>query len=256
MRYFNVPAGWAVDTLKEVSEQGESQFLYIERMLERVRTKKVHGHYSLREVLDRMLEDTQIEAVRDSVTGAYYIRKRTAEILANEGSPKGREGGMNTIQTKDMMTLKTKLRKLGKYILPPFVAASSLVAQDNEDSDVFELSPFTVDAGDEAGYRATSTLAGSRLNMRLKDVGSAISVMTKELMNDVGATDAGTLLSYGLNTEVASGDQGNFSNSIRSNGSYSSQETRRNPQSGQRIRGLAEATLTRDYFLTDIPFDG
>ncbi|MBD5781619.1 TonB-dependent receptor plug domain-containing protein [Pelagicoccus sp. NFK12] len=155
-----------------------------------------------------------------------------------------------------MMTLKTKLRKLGKYILPPFVAASSLVAQDNEDSDVFELSPFTVDAGDEAGYRATSTLAGSRLNMRLKDVGSAISVMTKELMNDVGATDAGTLLSYGLNTEVASGDQGNFSNSIRSNGSYSSQETRRNPQSGQRIRGLAEATLTRDYFLTDIPFDG
>jgi hypothetical protein len=32
-----------------------------------------------------------------------------------------------------------------------------------------ELSPFTVTSGDDQGYRAQNTLAGSRLNSALKD---------------------------------------------------------------------------------------
>ena len=130
-----------------------------------------------------------------------------------------------------------------------------LVAQEEEE-EIFELSPFTVDESAEVGYQATQTLAGSRLNMQLRDVGSAVSVMTQEFMDDTGANDAGTLLSYGLNTEVASGDQGNFSDAVvDSGGRYNQRSARVNPQGGQRVRGLASATLTRDYFLTSIPFD-
>lgn len=47
-------------------------------------------------------------------------------------------------------------------------------AATGEDDEVFELSPFSVDASDDVGYRSTSTLGGSRLNSSLSDVGSSL----------------------------------------------------------------------------------
>jgi outer membrane receptor for ferric coprogen and ferric-rhodotorulic acid len=96
----------------------------------------------------------------------------------------------------------------------PFATCTNVFAQDDE--ELFELSPFTVEAGQDRGYRATSTLAGTRLNTQLRDIGSAISVMTEAMFEDTGATDAETILSYGLNTEV-SGVNGNFADGLGSN---------------------------------------
>ena len=64
------------------------------------------------------------------------------------------------------------------------------------------MSPFTVEFDEIEGYQATNTLAGSRLKTPLRDVGSAISVMTEQFFEDTAATDAATALSYGLNTEI------------------------------------------------------
>ncbi|MBT6767785.1 MAG: hypothetical protein HOA81_02195, partial [Opitutales bacterium] len=63
--------------------------------------------------------------------------------------------------------MKTRQRML-------FTALAALTgafcyAQD-DDQEVFELSPFAVDASGDTGYRATSTIAGSRLNTQLRDV--------------------------------------------------------------------------------------
>ncbi|MBK1875350.1 TonB-dependent receptor plug domain-containing protein [Pelagicoccus mobilis] len=130
-----------------------------------------------------------------------------------------------------------------------------LLGQDDEGDTVYELSPFTVGATENEGYRATTTLAGSRLKTDLRDVGSAISVLTKEVFEDTGATDAETVLSYALNTEV-SGVHGNFANTTPANdGRVNTANARENAQGAQRVRGLAEAQLTRGFFLTDIPFD-
>ena len=126
--------------------------------------------------------------------------------------------------------------------------ASGLWAQE-EDEEVFELSPFTIDAEDSVGYQAISTLAGTRIKTDLRDLGAAISVITPEFLEDTGAVDAATVLSYSLNTEV-SGEQGNFA------GGVNTDDDRSNPAvNGQRIRGISPASLTRGYFLTDIPFD-
>lgn len=62
--------------------------------------------------------------------------------------------------------------------------------------EVFELSPFTVDGDEESGYRATSTLAGTRIRTHLRDVGSAISVVTEELLRDLNGQDGSSLLQY------------------------------------------------------------
>src|SRR5439155_26690956 len=49
-------------------------------------------------------------------------------------------------------------------------------------SDVVELTPFEVSAARDTGYQATDTLAGTRIRTELRDVGSAIQVITKEFL--------------------------------------------------------------------------
>ncbi|MCZ6673279.1 MAG: TonB-dependent receptor plug domain-containing protein [Verrucomicrobia bacterium] len=136
-----------------------------------------------------------------------------------------------------------------------FAGISNLSAQNEDDADVYDLSLFTVDESETVGYQATSTLAGTRIKTDLRDLGAAISVVTSEFMDDIGATDAQTLLSYTTNTEVG-GYQGNFNGAQTSNTSrFINNDGRTNPQRNQRIRGLGAADLTRNYYLTDIGFD-
>jgi outer membrane receptor protein involved in Fe transport len=123
-----------------------------------------------------------------------------------------------------------------------------------QDEEVLQLSPFEVVAEEDTGYVATSTLAGTRIRTDLRDVGAAISVITKEFMQDIGATDTGTLLQYTTNAEVA-GTRGTYAGlgngtSVDESGNLAA------PGGAQRVRGLAAADNTRDFYVTDIPWDG
>lgn len=123
-----------------------------------------------------------------------------------------------------------------------------------DDDNIYELSPFEVSTSSDVGYLATNTLAGTRLNTELRDVGSAISVITKEFIEDTGATDTETLLVYTTNTEVA-GVDGNFTNVSNGGTSYQGQGSFLTPHNNTRVRGLAAADNTRDYFVTEIPWE-
>ncbi len=129
-------------------------------------------------------------------------------------------------------------------------------AQDDEsdDGEVFTLSPFTVNSTEDTGYRATSTLAGSRLKTNLGDVASSISVVTQEFLEDTGATDAEDLLVYTVGTEVV-GAGGNFSGGIAANLRSVGTGNLDNALTQTRLRGLAAADRTRNYFGTVIEFD-
>lgn len=162
------------------------------------------------------------------------------------------------------MNMNTRYTRsfLGLFSLRKIVAVTAVTAvtigyaqDDLDDDEVFEFSPFLVDNEQNIGYRATSTLAGTRIKTNLSDIGSAISVITEEVFEDTGATDAETILPYSLNVEV-SGVQGNFAdvssagdNRVRNTGSIS------NSQGSTRVRGLSNALLARGLFQTDIPFD-
>ncbi len=141
----------------------------------------------------------------------------------------------------------------------PTLGFAQAVTNDDEDVDaesVIELSPFTVSAEENQGYQATSTLAGTRIKTNIKDLGAAISVVTKEFMEDTGATSLEDLFQYTTSTEIG-GVDGNFSaaNIDAGGGRVDQDETRREPQLGGRIRGLARPNYTRNYFTTSIPID-
>jgi len=128
-------------------------------------------------------------------------------------------------------------------------------AQDSEEEEVFELSPFQVDAATDEGYYASQTMAGGRLSSSLKDTGAAVQVVTKEFMEDLGATGIEELLQYTTSSEVA-GILGNISGASEGGtGETNVGGARRDPDGATRVRGLTAPSRTRNFFVTDIPFD-
>jgi outer membrane receptor protein involved in Fe transport len=136
--------------------------------------------------------------------------------------------------------------RLGAQTTPP-------VAATTDDKEIVTLSPFVVSSEGDDGYQAKDTLAGTRIRTDLKDVGSAVSVVTAKFLQDTNSTNSSDLLVLTTNTEVA-GQGGNFAGGgdgaqITSTANYNS------PVANTRVRGLAAADNLRDFFLTDIPWD-
>ena len=71
-------------------------------------------------------------------------------------------------------------------MIAPLAIPVLVMAQEDtlEEEEVFQLSPFTVSAGEDIGYMATNTLAGTRLKTSLEDVASTVTVVTKEFMEE------------------------------------------------------------------------
>lgn len=114
-----------------------------------------------------------------------------------------------------------------------------------EEPPIVVLSPFIVDSTKDEGYRATATLAGSRINTPLKDVAAPITVLTKEFIADLGAVDINSVMGYVANGEGT----GSFTNTATVLGNPTD-EIVQNPTAATRMRGLSAPDLTRDYFYT------
>ncbi|QXD25149.1 hypothetical protein F7C95_04410 [Opitutia bacterium ISCC 51] len=145
------------------------------------------------------------------------------------------------------MNTKELIRKRSAWLLAALMFSSTSFVQVNaqEDEDeVFDLSPFTITSEEDTGYAATSTLAGSRLKSNLKDLAGPIQIVTEEFLEDTAVTSTEDLFLYTTSTE-ASGPDGN----------YGGGGAERRDPNVTRVRGLANPDRTRGYFLTNIGFD-
>lgn len=149
-----------------------------------------------------------------------------------------------------------RINNLKKYTLAMAVGSAlafPLAGQDDDDEEIFELSPFEVTGNDREGYKAVDTLAGNRLNTKLRDIGSAVSVITTQFLDDTGATDNQSLLQYTVGTEVG-GTDGTFGG-VGDGALLDESSNFINPNRNTRVRGLTAADNTRDFFVSDIPWD-
>ncbi|MBI4625090.1 MAG: TonB-dependent receptor plug domain-containing protein [Verrucomicrobia bacterium] len=120
-------------------------------------------------------------------------------------------------------------------------AEASLPAPKTPGQDaVVELSPFMVNTSKDVGYLAENTLAGSRLNARLRDTAGSVSVFTREFLDDLGITDLARLLEYSVNSEVDT-------NAWQAGSGQNPAITGENLLNRTLIRGLA-ASQGMDYF--------
>jgi outer membrane receptor protein involved in Fe transport len=119
--------------------------------------------------------------------------------------------------------------------------------------EVIELSPFQVNASDDRGYLASNTLSGTRLNSKLEDLGSSITVVTKQQMLDTAVLDINDIFLYEANTE-GTGTYTAFT--VDRNGGVND-GVQGSPQTANRIRGLDTANTARGNFASNssIPID-
>lgn len=252
VRYFDVREGKARITLKKAAHQAEVDFIFSPRVVIGETTRAIKGEFAPLEAFALMLADTALSVFQHEESGVFGIRKiATNQEVNYSESPSQNQLELNN---KHMKEIPQKSRNIVRAILAFAMssgAASNAVAQDDEE-DVFELSPFTVDATDANGYRATSTLAGTRIKTNLRDVGSSVSVMTEEFLQDTNSNNTEDLLVYAVSSEVA-GQGGNFVG--QGDGPELDTTDRREPVQNTRVRGLAEADNTRNFYLSDIPWD-
>jgi outer membrane receptor protein involved in Fe transport len=219
---FDLPADAAEVSLKKFSVQSGLEVLFVTEVAANVRTNAVKGSYAPREAMDLMLAGTPLVATQDPRTGALKV-SRTPSVTPSERPA-------------------------------PNVARAPAIPTPDE---TLVLSPFVVDAARESGYQATTTLAGNRIRTPIEDIGAAVSIYTKDFLNDISATTTNELLIYATGMETA-GSQGTFSNGVGNDVSSTfalTEGTRTQPQIS-RTRGLAGPQYTRGYFSSNIPIDG
>lgn len=124
-------------------------------------------------------------------------------------------------------------------------AQSTGPKKTDTDEPTIELSPFVVDSSRDEGYRATNTLAGTRINTNLRDVAAPISVITKDFMNDVGATSVNDIVAFQVGAEGTrdfAATTGQLGRTTDGPG--------QDPTIATRGRGLSNFDVTRDYFFS------
>jgi hypothetical protein len=92
------------------------------------------------------------------------------------------------------LTLSTARPSVGGATpsLQPWILAQREQAPRGRDG--LNLSPFVVEADKDTGYAATSTLAGTRIQSNLKDVGGSISAVTGKFLRDSDSANSQDLL--------------------------------------------------------------
>ncbi len=111
---------------------------------------------------------------------------------------------------------------------------------ETPEENVVSLSPFEVSTSRDVGYTATSTLAGSRMNSDLRDTPSAISVMTKEFLDDIAATSVNETIELAMNMAPDVDATGN--SATENNFNF-------------RVRGIGGAQRARNFFRTQLNAD-
>ena len=101
------------------------------------------------------------------------------------------------------------------------------------DTETVQLSPFLVSTEGDEGYRAANTLSGTRMNASLFHTPAAISVLTKEFLDDIAAENVADMFRFAISTDNERTEQ--------AGGLAQAFDVRTT------IRGFTESIVTRDY---------
>ncbi len=117
---------------------------------------------------------------------------------------------------------------------------------------VVTLSPFEVTADSNNGYQARNTMSGTRLNSKLEDLASSITVVTKEQLLDTAAIDINDIFSNEGNTEGIY----QYTDFTIDRG-FTVDNVAQSPETANRVRGLGQANLASNNFARSkaIPVD-
>ena len=109
--------------------------------------------------------------------------------------------------------------------------------------EAIQLSPFEVTTSNR-GYLAPTALSGTRLNTRLEDIASSITVVTKQQMLDTASTDINDVFLYEASTEGT----GNYTSFTANRDGGVVDNVQADPSTANRVRGLGSANIAISNF--------
>lgn len=132
------------------------------------------------------------------------------------------------------------------------------------DDEILVMSPFSVSTERDQGYFAANTLAGSRMNTNLADIGASVSVITKQQMDETASTDINDIFRYEVNTEgsltYTPGQQSMRNDGVidvNAGGTLGNALTTYTNAGANRVRGLGSPSAALNYYpsIGAVPFD-
>src|SRR5437016_4459444 len=87
------------------------------------------------------------------------------------------------------------------FVIPLLRSAESTAEETKKEEPVL-LSIFQVTDEKDEGYRSTQTTSGSRTLSNLRDTPNSISVLNRELLDDLMATKLGDALFFSITGEI------------------------------------------------------
>src|SRR5690349_17523296 len=85
---------------------------------------------------------------------------------------------------------------LAIVVLPVSIVAQITPKPATGAEEPVTLSPFVLTEEKDPGYAASETLSGTRLRTPVKDVASAMTIVTADLMKDLGALNYSDVLDF------------------------------------------------------------
>lgn len=150
-RAYNVPSGDAVETLKQAAQQGGFQIMFPAEIVRGVTTHALSGQFTPGDALNTMLAGTVLYVVKDDASSVYSVQRMPAADKPAVGSKQPKS--------------------------------------DTADGAAVQLSPFEVSERATHGYLATSTVSATRLNTPIAELSKSITVITRDMLNDLAVTE-------------------------------------------------------------------
>ncbi len=221
-RTYAIPAGDATVSLRLFAEQSKQEIIYPAAGVKGVKTNALNGELAPRQALDQLLAGTPL-VVTESKSGAMAVSRVTDPKAA---------GAAPTTPRSDR---------------PASDPTTTVKPAPSPVDDTIILSPFTIAAGTDNGYLATQTLNGTRLRSDIRDIGSAMTIFTEQMMNDLGANSIVDLMAFAPNTDafiVGTGDTSGAGNDFINNGNQQFV-----------TRGGKSGVVTQNFFGSNVPSD-
>lgn len=219
-RNFDVPAGAAEVSLKLFAEQAGRGVIFSTDSLKGIRTNAVKGTLSAQQAMEQLIARTPLKVTFDEQTRAFAV-VRTSASTASPPSAPGNKTAAN--------------------------GATSASNQPANANPTVVLSPFEVRTERDYGYQATSTLSGGRLATDLDKTPAAVTVLTREFLDDIGALSVQEALQWTTNGVAA-----NESDVTFEGGSGTARTGVPELANGGivvRTRGIRDSSVARNYFV-------
>ena len=118
-------------------------------------------------------------------------------------------------------------------------------ATSGEDMDSVVLTPFEV-VENSKGYYSANAMSGTRFNTKLEDLGSSLTVMTKEQMTDFGMLNINDIFDHVAGAEGT----GSYTDYVMDRGGQLTDNVQMNPTGANRVRGISSANISFGNFET------